>query len=297
MVAAHRGKQMRITGAMRRAARMVGLASLIHYARTHINFTSLGSVHGRQFKIPNIYGMRLRPSEPWMAQVFQRVLPLSPGLFVDAGVNVGQTLLKLRALDQGRPYLGFEPNPMCVLYVQAMIKSNRFANATLVPAGLFEQDDVLKLNLFSEDGTDSTASVIRDFRPESPVASQMLVPVLKWNTVERALGCQKLGVVKIDVEGAELEVLRTLKLAIERDRPLVFIEILPVYGMQNASRLVRQEQIETLFAELDYRLVRIRRDTSGNFSHFSVMQAPIGVHSDRELSDYLVAPSELVDRL
>lgn len=282
---------------MSRAARMVGLGSLVQQARTHINFTSRGSLHGRQFKIPHIYGMRLRPSEPWMAQVFKRVLPLSTGLFVDAGVNVGQTLLKLRAVDPARPYLGFEPNPMCVLYVQEMIRSNRFANATLVPAGLFEQDDVLKLNLFSEDRTDSTASVIQDFRPGSPVASQMLVPVLKWSTVERALGGQKLGVVKIDVEGAELEVLRTLTHAIERDRPVVFIELLPVYGMQNANRLFRQEQIEALFAEMDYRLVRIGRDASGDFSHFKVMQAPIGVHSDRELSDYLVAPSELLDRL
>ena len=41
--------------------------------------------------------------------------------FIDVGVNVGQTLLKLKSISSEINYLGFEPNPNCVNYLKNLI--------------------------------------------------------------------------------------------------------------------------------------------------------------------------------
>ncbi len=48
-------------------------------------------------------------SEPWMIDVLKIVIPLSKGSFIDVGVNIGQTLLKLRSVSDEIEYTGFEP--------------------------------------------------------------------------------------------------------------------------------------------------------------------------------------------
>ena len=59
-----------------------------------------------------------------MSEVIQRLFKLKSGAFIDVGVNLGQTLLKVAAIDPGRAYVGFEPNPACVDYVWKLIETN-----------------------------------------------------------------------------------------------------------------------------------------------------------------------------
>ena len=106
-------------------------------------------------------------SEMWMIRLLESVLPLAKGSFVDIGVNLGQSLIKLRSLDQKRQYIGFEPNPSCVFYVEKLIKVNSFENTLVIPVGLSDKTDVLHLNLYSENNSvDSSGSIIKDFRDQ-----------------------------------------------------------------------------------------------------------------------------------
>src|SRR5882724_8814387 len=71
----------------------------------------------------NVFG-----TEKWMSSVLKKILNRSEGCFVDVGVNIGQTLIKVKSIDRNIDYLGFEPNPVCVFYAENLIGINKFPN-------------------------------------------------------------------------------------------------------------------------------------------------------------------------
>jgi FkbM family methyltransferase len=263
--------------------------------RGSVNYTSTHRINGKTFRVPRIYGMKFDAAETWMLGALQCILPLTDGAFLDVGVNVGQTLLKVRAIDSTRPYVGFEPNPMCVLYVQELVKENGFEGCTVIPAGLFTSDGVLPLNRFQHDHADSSASLIVNFRHDAAVAVT-LVPVYRWETIAKVARVQKVGVVKIDVEGAELEVVQTLNALVSRDRPVILLEVLPAYSESNTLRVTRQLELERNLRGLDYALLRIQKSQADQYTGLTAIDA-IGIHQDLNLCDYVAAPLELVPSL
>ena len=52
-----------------------------------------------------------RPAEPWLDSLIAHLLRQRAGAFVDAGVKIVQTLIKVKSIDARQPYIGFEPNP------------------------------------------------------------------------------------------------------------------------------------------------------------------------------------------
>ena len=71
----------------------------------------------------------------------------------------------------------------------------------------------------------------------------------------------ELGVLKIDAEGAELDVLRGLAETIDRDRPLIICEVLPIGapGSEAAElRRRRAHSVEMTLADAGYRDARNR---------------------------------------
>ncbi|UGB37691.1 FkbM family methyltransferase [Frateuria soli] len=266
-------------------ARSLGFRRKINWYLRRINYTRTLRIHGVRIKAPSIYGIACRESESWMVDLLATLLDQRSGAFLDVGVNVGQTLVKVKAIDPGREYIGLEPNPVCVFYTQNLIKRNAFERCTLLPVGLFTHDSVLALDLFSEDATDSSASVISHFRKDSPVQSSVFVPVFHFDSLAKILGDTVVGVVKIDVEGAELEVIKSLLQLIRRDRPAILIEVLPVYSHDNTFRRERQDELETIFADAGYALLRVGKTGSGAYAGLELIEA-IGIHSDLTRCDY-----------
>jgi FkbM family methyltransferase len=247
-------------------------------------------------RVPIISGLRCGMSEKWMLRVLEFSLPHSPGAFVDVGVNLGQTLIKLRALDQQRKYVGFEPNPVCIFYLQELIRTNRYQNCTLVPVGLFTETSILSLDLFTATPADSAASLIQNFRPGEKVHDSVLVPVFTFAQVASAAKLDDIGLVKIDVEGAELEVLRSLRDEIARHRPLLLIEILPPYHADNAPRIQRQSEIHGLLDDLRYKVFRIHKTSHDDYRELRLLDA-FDIHGDLTMCDYLCVPGERADAL
>jgi hypothetical protein len=96
---------------------------------------------------------------------------------------------------------------------------------------------------------------------------------------------KKVGLIKIDVEGGELEVLRGLKDIILANQPSIIIEILPVYSSENIERLSRQKLLQEFIKNLNYEIFRINES---NGTYFKIIE--IEVHSDLRLSNYLLKP-------
>jgi FkbM family methyltransferase len=254
-----------------------------------VNVSIRGTFESTPVIVPLIFGngpQELEIGEAWLLGVMRRLFTLQTGAFVDVGMNLGQTLLKVKLLDPSREYIGFEPNPRAFDYAAHLVQRNKFTACTLVPAGLSSRTGVT--TLFSTADVDPSASLVAGFRPESRYTRTQLVVVLRGDDVMADLGIQQIGILKIDVEGGELDVLEGIRALLERDRPYVLCEVLPVGDPTTptgAFRLERQTRLEVLLRELRYEIYRIRSDGS------VVPLQSFGVHAGPAESNYVFVPS------
>jgi FkbM family methyltransferase len=273
------------------------LEKLIKTVKLHntINFNRFVRIHHQVIKIPVILGISCDLSETWMIDLLKHLLSQQEGAFLDVGVNLGQTLIKVKGIERQRKYIGFEPNSTCIFYTRELIKKNEFEDCTLVPVGLFLEDQVLLLESIYDSEVDSAASLIKNFRPDHTIYHAIPVPVFRFQNIAHTLNLGNTGIVKIDVEGAELEVIKSLYQLLESHRPIILLEVLPVYSDENLIRKERQEELEQIFRELNFLLFRVIK--AGNkFMKLKKIEN-IGIHSDLNQCDYVVVPSELVVKI
>jgi FkbM family methyltransferase len=235
----------------------------------------------------------LHLSEPWMTRLLQQLKPLYNGYFTDIGINMGQTLLKAYAVYGDVHYTGFEPNPMCVYYVQQMAEMNNLRNCTIVPVGISNNTEILKLRFYIDDYSDPSASIVQDFRAGEVEKKSISIPVFDSRHLLSFLPTQQNTLVKIDVEGAEAEVLEGLQEWISSSEPIILIEILPVYSEEYADRLERQLKLEKLLKQMNYSIFRISKSVPVHI----VPLKEIGIHANPEDCEYILCPGLLSGKL
>ena len=64
---------------------------------------------------------------------------------------------------------------------------------------------------------------------------------------------------------------------------------------EHVDRLERQQDIEAFFKRMDYRMNRIPNKGTG--IRLEALTAPIGIHDDQDLSNFIVLPAERNDAL
>ncbi len=260
----------------------------------HLNIYCDTLINDKKIYIPLLSGTGMENlpfTELWMCDLIRYGLSVKKGFFMDVGANVGQTLIKLRTVNEERPYVGFEPNPECIHYFNTLVKKNNFRNIDLIPAGLFDKSTLLTLQLYSDSSTDQGASLIENFRDVNAVR-KINVPVFEYNQLADTHGLGEIAIIKIDVEGAELEVLTSLKTAISGFHPVIIIEILPAYVNGPTDRLVRLNKIGLLVKELGYDIFRIHKTSSKRNVERLEKLPEFDIHSNMEYTDYVLAPSE-----
>jgi FkbM family methyltransferase len=228
-----------------------------------------------------------------MIDILRGLRPLFNGHFIDVGVNIGQTLIKVNAVFSDVNYIGFEPNPSCVHYVYELLRINKLEGYQIFPLGIGNKSEVLKLNFFSSDKSDSSASVIQNYRPNHVEDHFIYVPIFDIQAIRRFLPLKETSIVKIDVEGAELDVLLSLADWIKEFSPIIILEILPVYSSKNTTRLNRQLRIEDLFRSAGYKMTRILKEGKVRLELID----EIGIHSSMENCDYIVFPGGIEKNL
>ena len=247
----------------------------------------------RKFVIPIIGKMgttNLTVSEPWMIDVLIVILEKYNGKFFDIGVNVGQTLLKLKCVNNKIDYIGFEPNPSCVFYTRKLIQSNNFRNCTIIPVGISNSTGIGMLNFQSNSLTDSGASMISGFRPGQIVDHTDYIPLFNVNQIEEAVSLDEFSVLKIDVEGAELEVIAGFYELINKFQPIILLEILPIYHAGNQFRLERQKEVIKIIWDLNYLIFRIIKKNDAFIGFHEI--GNIDIHSNLNDCDYVLIPKK-----
>lgn len=255
----------------------------------HLNLTEYIEVGAQTFRAPVRQGIRMHASdvEPWIDQLIHRVIQARPGSFIDVGANLGQTLLKLKAGAPHASYFGFEPSPRCYCYLADLIAINKLSDCKIYPFALGAAPAVVEL--FQNGEADQAASVVEGFRPETHYSSRQFATVFPGDDVLGAAGPADISIVKIDVEGAERDVLVGLTRTLDRHRPSIICEVLPVYDETTDNgrfRLARQREIEAFLRERRYSIHRVGPD--GALTQLE----EFGVHSDLSTCNYLFSPAE-----
>jgi len=258
----------------------------------------------KTYSIPNSFRALLEfeaDHEMWLDWVYQAALEVKEGAFIDVGVNQGQTLAKMLRIAPVNQYIGIEPQPGCAFFVDEFIRINGLKNCSIVPIGFSDRTGLAELNLHSLAPGDSTASVSKEHRPDSFYAGSKIIPVFRGDELFSTLSVPSISLIKIDVEGAELEVLRGLPVTLKTHRPFVVFEVLNNYlvvtreGLSDeltAHRNEKAQQISSYFDQAGYRVFNVR----GKRLIPSKVITP-EVSADLSITDYVAVPEEMVPEI
>jgi FkbM family methyltransferase len=183
------------------------------------------------FKLPGYFPSRFTTSsnqhERFLEVILRGILETTPGTFIDVGVNAGQTLAKVLGIDKDRLYLGFEPQMSCCFNADQFIKANGLANAKVFPIALSDNNRLV--SFFSDGETDECASLI-DRKDSVGSRTKNFVQCRIGDEILKDLSITQISAIKIDVEGAELQVMEGLKTTLISHRPPIIFEVLPNFS-------------------------------------------------------------------
>ena len=167
-----------------------------------------------------------------LAQIIQ------PGMtVVEIGANMGTHSVDMaRACAPGRFY-AFEPQPRLFQILCANLALNDIANAFAYPdgCGAAEGEAVVPLVDYSQSGNFGGLALRDGDAPGLKIRIRALDD----------MDLPALGLLKVDVEGYEAEVIRGATQTIRRCRPVIYIE---------NDRAAKQDELIALIYALDYRL-------------------------------------------
>jgi len=221
-------------------------------------------------------------------QIVLKKLGANNSVFLDVGVNVGQTLLRWKSEYPDSKYIGIEPNIECVYYVNKLISENNFINSTILPIAFSDKQDLNFLYTSLTDPSDSTATTIKDFRENE---TRKAIPIVSMSY--SLLGSKyKFDIIKIDVEGGELEIIQSI-FNFGACHAIFICEILPTYNSKNTKRINRQKEIENILNANNYSFFRILKGDRIRLKQIKSIE----IHSDLTLSDYLFVPNNKIEEV
>ena len=216
--------------------------------------TTLLTLEGVRMKVPLRRELDRRvltsKNEPWMASLFKRILSVKEGALVDVGANAGQTLLRYKSLFPKGIYVGFEPNCYAAAYIQDIIELNRWTDSMVLPVGVGDRRVLASLSLTNP--SDLCATFVQE--STGNIAKERPTLIL---TGEEALVLANVhfpAIIKIDVEGFEVEVLRGFASVLESEKPVVICEVLPAAGKKRF--LSRNASIEDTLRDYGYWILK-----------------------------------------
>ena len=235
-----------------------------------------------------------RPS--WKTQLISTVQACRGGQFLDVGANIGQTLLDYCAGTERKGYFGFEPIPGCADYLKVLTDDNNLLDCVIVPAALSSQNTVVKLYRDERFSTDSGATLLEELRPNACVSRQ-LVCCYRFDDIRACIDAtDAFGLIKIDVEGAELQVIEGMENTICSDRPWILCEVLNRDVAADAAR--HEERCTALYKRmqvLGYDIMRIQKTSEEDaiLNLLPIKEFPnwAFTEADRPQMDYLFVPS------
>ena len=161
--------------------------------------------------------------DPSLTELINSVL--KPGdVFLDVGAHAGYcTLIAAKRVGPSGRVLAAEPNPASVAQVKANLERSNLHNATVEGTAVGDSADPVTLFL----NADMNSGMASLSKANVNGGTGISVPCTTLDALVAKYGIERANLVKIDVEGAELFVLRGMKEILKRLRPIVVLELEP----------------------------------------------------------------------
>ena len=235
--------------------------------------------------------------------------PLTRGALLDVGANIGIYPLLFRA-SSSLPVIAYEPQPLLFRLLELCVAHNRLADVSCrsLACGDTRGNVPFSIGLNGEIATGDAArnvTTLDAFDLERAIhdthAAKSVVDV-PLTTLDDDLGDTPVAFLKIDCEGFEHRILRGAARLLERQRPVLFIEVHPL-GLEKFGSSAREvvdllaplyslegwDFSESRFASKLVRSLRKHRPTDGR--KFATMEEFLAAAQDepRPSQLYLVA--------
>ena len=228
----------------------------------HPRFYDLGYSHRvalRPFTHASIR-WRKTQSEPGISKLVSKIAKeldnqKDPGWFFDVGANVGLYSWEVRKVSPHRKILAFEPDPENIKLLEKTLNGASFQNVEIYKCALSNQ--LAEISFFQDTLTSATGCVAGKDKPWieqylNGSANEIRVKTKTLDSV--ALKDKTPSLIKIDVEGHEVEVLQGGRNTLSEAKPLLIIESFPP----------KQSTVLSLLRELGYHWMDADRHDSIN---------------------------------
>jgi FkbM family methyltransferase len=172
-------------------------------------------------------------------------------VFVDIGAAEGfYTLVAARMVGERGRVLAFEPSPRERARLQRNITINELSNVTIFDCALANEEGNARFLVAEAEhnGLNTLGAFAYD---GIACAESLVVPVRRLDDVVTSYAVQRMDMVKIDVEGAELRVLKGAMETLRRFRPIILMEVFEgALRNQDAS----SAQVLDLLGSLNYEI-------------------------------------------
>lgn len=187
--------------------------------------------------------------EPWIAKLFQSII-LEDFFCFDIGANIGVLSVEMSQLATKGQVFSFEPFTKSFTYLCHNIKQNNISNVKIYNIALANFNGTS--NIKSTDNFDGEAQLIftQDLstsinKIDLPDASNNITNVYKLDDWVKKNNVDRIDLLKVDIEGAEILFLEGASEVISRYKPDLVIELNP-----NALKSVSQANHRDLFLKL-----------------------------------------------
>ena len=151
---------------------------------------------------------------------------LRPGMvFADIGANIGEiTLVAAKRLPHGK-VLAFEPSPRLFEQLSRNVALNGFETVELHNFGLSDRAGTVPLYLRNDNAYGTANDGVSSLFMVGRTRTQISIRLRRVDEVASESALSRLDLMKIDVEGAELMVLRGAEASLRRFRPVIVAEL------------------------------------------------------------------------
>lgn len=178
----------------------------------------------------------------------RKFFDLNDGIFIDIGANLGKyTILMGRKLGDKGSVISIEPESHTVELLKQNIILNKLKNVFVIEKACSFKTG--KSTLYLE-GTKYSGG-LHSLKKDSHHVSKIEIDVETLDSIISRLGFKRVDLIKIDVEGSELEVLQGAQKIIKNYHPKIICESIDK---------ISEEKITNLLKKFKYKVKRIDKE-------------------------------------
>jgi FkbM family methyltransferase len=195
----------------------------VRYREVEVELTGGGSVVARFDEWLAIHYLREGHYDPAELQVVLDTLEESDTA-IDVGANVGvYTVTAARAVGPKGRVIAVEADVDYLPQLEANVARNGLANVEIVVAAAGSADGTATFNIAADRAFSSTKQIV-SYRT---AGETRIVPLKRVDTIWHDAGEPRVALLKIDVEGAEVEALHGAERLVAECKPVVLVEVTP----------------------------------------------------------------------